>query len=323
MTDRRQLWIDSPMEQRTRKDAAPVLAATVILARQHREGLQIYLLKRHPRSAFMAGKFVFPGGMVEPTTDRASAWQEHVDINLEKINLRFGGDLTGPEALSYAVAAIRETFEEAGVLLVDRANLSSRTLERVCEMRLGRGMKKGWFFRQANAEGWILKLSALSRWSHWMTPKQMPRRYDTRFFLAIMPRGQVCRPDDRETTHGIWISPAKGLAANLAGDVPLSPPTLVVLNELMAFTSVENLLASARGRSWGPALLPRLIPLKNGAVIIEPWDAEYHKEEIAIDICELEKQILPVGAPFSGFGTVSACGGRLVPNGDVDLFSNI
>jgi len=287
------------MEQLTRKDAVPVSAATVILARQHREGLQIYLLKRHPRSAFMAGKFVFPGGMLEPTTDRATRWQEHVDIDLEEIHLRFGGDLTGPDALSYAVAAIRETFEEAGVLLIDMAISSRQTLERVDEMRLARGMKKGWFLRQASAEGWILTLSALSRWSRWITPRRMARRYDTRFFLAVMPRGQVCRPDNRETIHGIWISPSKGLAANLTGDIPLSPPTLVVLNELLVFTSIGDLLASARDRPWGPVLLPRLIPLKKGAVIIEPWDTEYHNEEIIIDSCGLEKQILPVGAPFS------------------------
>ena len=287
------------MEQLTKTAAIPVPAATVILGRQHREGLQIYLLKRHPRSAFMAGMFVFPGGMVESATDQASGWQEHVDLDPEEINSRFGGDLTGPEALAYAVAAIRETFEEAGVLLTDTAISSRQSLERIGNMRLSHGMKKGWFLRQASAEGWILKLSALARWARWITPTRMPRRYDTRFFLAVMPRGQICRPDNREATRGIWIRPSKGLAANLTGDIPLSPPTLVVLNELQAFTSIEDLLASARDRSWGAALLPRLLPLKNGAVIIEPWDTQYHNDEISIDICGLEKQILPVGAPFS------------------------
>lgn len=287
------------MKQIKTKAAMPVSAATIILVRQHRKELQVYLLRRHPRSAFMAGNFVFPGGMVDPTDGQAVEWQAHVDVDLEEIELRLGGGLTGPEVLSYAVAAIRETFEEAGVLLAYTPDSSSETLERICEMRQTRGLPKGWFLSRASAEGWILALSMLSRWSRWITPKEMQRRFDTRFFLASMPPGQVCKPDNREVTHGIWISPAKGLAANQTGDVPLSPPTLVVLNELLAFTSLEVLLASARNRSWDQAVLPRLISLEKGAVIIEPWDPEYNDEEISIDLCGLEKKLLPVGAPFS------------------------
>lgn len=287
------------MEKIKKEAMVPVPAATVILIRQHKEELQVYLLKRHPRSVFMAGHYVFPGGKVETADKRGAEWHEYADLDLAEVVFRLGGELTGAEALSYAVAAIRETFEEAGVLLADTAGSSSETLDGLGEQRLTSGMPKGWFFKQARAEGWTLTLSALSRWSHWITPKRMHRRYDTRFFLAAMPRRQTCRPDTRETTNGLWISPAKGLASNLAGDVPLSPPTLIVLDELLAFTSIDDLLVSARDRAWGTALLPRLIPWGKEAVIIEPWDVHYDKEEVRIDTNGLEKALLPVGAPFS------------------------
>lgn len=281
------------------KTTPPAASATVILVRQLREEIQVYLIKRHSRSAFMPDYFVFPGGVVDSSDGRETDWQKHVDLDPVEIDRRLGGDLTGSEVLPYAVAAIREMFEETGVLLIDRPGLSGWDLEKIRKMQLTSGWTDGWLLRQAHAGSWTLALSALLRWSHWITPLQMSRRYDTRFFLSVLPAEQVCRPDGREATDGIWINPAKGLAANQSGDVPLSPPTLIVLNELRAHTSLDGLLASTRQRPWGPALQPRLLPLEKGGVIIEPWDAEYGHGDIALDYGRLEDKLLPLGEPFS------------------------
>ena len=274
-------------------------AATVILTRQDAGELQVYLLKRSTRSGFMAGNYVFPGGVVDSGDRDFRFWKHQVDLDLDGISRRLGGNLSRPEALAYGVAAIRETLEEAGVFLAFRKKLNKGDLERICTLRLSADLPKDWFRNLAVSEGWILTLSALCRWSHWITPQLMKRRFDTRFFLASLPAGQSCRPDARETTHGLWISPEKGLAGNLAGEIPLSPPTLITLYQLLNYRSLQDLNMNAQDRLWGEALLPRLVPLDEGAVIVEPWDPLYHLAEIKIDSLELAKAVLPVGQSFS------------------------
>jgi 8-oxo-dGTP pyrophosphatase MutT (NUDIX family) len=274
-------------------------AATVILARDFAGELQIYLLKRSPQSGFMAGHFVFPGGTVDPADRDFEFWKTHIDTDLKDISTRLGGELADAEVLAYAVAAVRETVEEAGVLLAWRARQSDGDLERICNLRLSPGLAKDWFVQLATKEGWRLTLSDLCPWSHWLTPELMPRRFDTRFFLAAMPPGQRCRPDERETIQGLWISPSKGLAGNLAGVIPLSPPTVITLHELLQYTNLHELTTAARQRTWGNPLRPRLVPLAEGAVIVEPWDPMYACAEIKIDPAELAAAVLPVGVPFS------------------------
>jgi hypothetical protein len=127
----------------------------------------------------------------------------------------------------------------------------------------------------------------------------MKRRYDTRFFTACPPSGQESQPDTRETTDGLWVSPENELAGNLAGQIPLSPPTLITLHELLQYPSLQTLERDTENRQWGETYLPRLIPLDKGAAIIEPWDPQYNQEEIEININELKKSVLPVGKSFS------------------------
>jgi hypothetical protein len=210
-----------------------------------------------------------------------------------------GGGLTATETLAYGIAAIRETFEEAGVFLALKRDKNSEDLKWICKMRLSGDLLKGWFLKFVASEGWILALSVLSRWSHWITPELMKRRYDTRFFVASLPPGQHCQPDARETTHGIWISPEKGLAGNLAGEIPLSPPTLITLHQLLKYPTLKDLEKEAKIRRWGKVFLPRLVQLDQGMVIVEPWDTQYLQKEIDIDSNELETSILPVGKSFS------------------------
>jgi hypothetical protein len=127
----------------------------------------------------------------------------------------------------------------------------------------------------------------------------MKKRFDTRFFLAVIPEGQTCRPDLRETVHGVWVTPEEGLKRNLDGKIPLSPPTVVTLHQLLPFADLDTLLGEAESRPWGDPVRPRMIPLEKGAIIIEPWDPLYGRDRIEIDTGRLQSAVAPVGRPFS------------------------
>jgi 8-oxo-dGTP pyrophosphatase MutT (NUDIX family) len=275
-------------------------AATVILAREHQAQLQVYLLKRHAASGFMAGHYVFPGGILDPEDWQYNFWQRYVDLGGQDLYNRLGnGSLSAEQIVAYGVAAIRETLEEAGVFLARRANGSRADIEHAVRLRGREDLPADWFASLAKSQGWTLLLSALAPWSHWITPVRMKRRYDTRFWLACMPADQRCRPDQRETTHGLWVNPKEGLSSNFSGQVPLSPPTLVTLQQLLAFDSLADLKAEMLQRKWGAPIFPRMIPLERGAILIEPWDAAYEQPDIDIDVAGLEKTLLPAGEPFS------------------------
>ena len=274
-------------------------AATVILTREQAGRIQVYLLKRSAKSGFMAGNFVFPGGTIDAEDRDVDLFQAHSDLNMDGIEARFGGSLTGARALAYCVAATRETLEEAGVFLACHGDNHHQKLEEACRLRLSTDHAKGWFARLVADTGWCLTLTSLWRWSHWVTPELMKRRFDTRFFIADMPADQNCQPDSRETVQGVWVSPQEGLDGNMDGTIPLSPPTLVTLHELLGYQRMGDLRTAFRHRQWGQAILPRLVPLTEGAVIVEPWDPQYDETEIHISRKALSASILPVGEPFS------------------------
>jgi len=274
-------------------------AATVILTREQAGTLQVYLLKRSPKSGFMAGNFVFPGGTVDGNDHHFKLFNNCCDLTPDEITIRFGPDLSDEQALTYCVAAVRETLEEAGIFLASSNNSSTADLERINSLRLAANLENDWFVKLVENEQWRLSLSALDSWSHWITPVLMKRRFDTRFFIAEMPAGQFCRPDARETVQGLWLSPREGLVGNMSGNIPLSPPTLVTLHELSKYQTLKDLQIEAANRSWGQTIQPRLVPLPEGAVIVEPWDPMYHQKVINIDPEDLPSSVLPVGTSFS------------------------
>jgi 8-oxo-dGTP pyrophosphatase MutT (NUDIX family) len=288
-----------PMAAKHKIPADPVAAATVILTRQQAGELQVYLLRRAETSGFMAGNYVFPGGLLDPEDHNTSLWKDHVDLDADGLVNCLGGGLSATEALVYSIAAIRETFEEAGVFLAFKDDDNTQGLKKILKTRLAGSLPKGWLAKLVVSRGWILTLSALSRWSHWITPELMKRRFDTRFFVASLPAGQHCEPDGRETTHGIWISPEKGLAGNLTGEIPLSPPALITLHQFLQYSTLNDLENDTQNRQWGDALLPRLVHLDQGMVIVEPWDPQYARSDIQINSSDLKASLLPVGKPFS------------------------
>jgi 8-oxo-dGTP pyrophosphatase MutT (NUDIX family) len=262
--------------------------------RRRGEELQVYLVKRSPQSGFFPGNYVFPGGGVGSQDQGSDPWEAHADLPAAEIANRFG---TAPEISPFCVSAVRETFEEAGVFLGTPEESAGSWLETAGLERISKGLPKGWLRDGAMQGLCTLGLSMLWPWSHWITPVGMPRRFDTRFFIAFMPPGQACSPDCRETVEGIWVRPEEGLAANLRGEIPLSPPTVVTLHQLLPYRSAGDLEAALKTRSWGEPMLPRLVRLPRGAMIVEPWDPEYDRERVPSE--DLEEHVLPWSEPFS------------------------
>ncbi len=286
---------ESSMEN-LKRPPKPRPAATVVLLREREERLEVYLLKRSPESPFFPGNYVFPGGTVMTEDGDADFWKSHVDLAPAQMKARWGG---GQEEslLAFGVSAIRETFEEAGVFL-GFAGEGAGGWETVCRSRTRERLHKGWLREQALQEAWVLGLSQLAPWSHWVTPEAMPRRFDTRFFVAFMPSGQNCSPDHRETTHGAWVNPRGALEGNLRKEMPLSPPTLVTLHGLLPYSNRTEVETALKGRTWGEPLLPRFMHLSCGAMIVEPWDPMY-SEDIDVDATRLEEKIPDIGKSFS------------------------
>jgi 8-oxo-dGTP pyrophosphatase MutT (NUDIX family) len=273
-------------------------ASTVVLARQGRDGLEVYLLRRSGKSSFFPGSYVFPGGAVEPGDLNASFWQDHVDLGLEEISERLGGGLSLEYTFGHGVSAIRETFEEAGVLLAHEVEDRPEGIQKMCHLRRDGNLPKSWLKDWVMSGMGVLSFSRLVRWAHWVTPEAMKRRFDTRFYVALMPPGQECLPDRQETTHGIWISPEGALSGNLRKEIPLSPPTVVTLHEFLPYSGIRDLEAEAKTKPWGEARFPRLVNLKKGAVILEPWDPMIH-DQTPVREEGLDGKVLPVGRPFS------------------------
>jgi 8-oxo-dGTP pyrophosphatase MutT (NUDIX family) len=275
----------------------PRPAATIILVRDSESGLQTYLLKRSSRSKFFPSSYVFPGGVLDEDDKDITFWVNHIDISMADVSRRFGGDnLKGKKVIPYCVAAIRETFEEAGALIVQDQPTS---YQEVCRIRLPGGLETGWLKDLVSRSDSILNLAALSRWSHWITPKRMKYHFDTLFFVAIMPEGQTCTPDEKETEAGLWISPKEALAANLESAIPLTPPTIVTMHELLDYPDTASLQIEWETRPWGEARLPRMIQTASGPIILEPWDPEYQAGGDDLKLKGEESKIFSSLEPFS------------------------
>lgn len=277
---------------------APRPSATVILLRREGGEPLVYLLRRNPHSGFMGGFYVFPGGTVE-AQDRHPDWYRHMDIHPRQFEERFGGNGSSNEILAYLVAAVRETLEEAGVLLGYKPEaFGSDDADRTHRLRCGEDFSREWFRKAISSEGWKLAASRIHRWARWVTPEQMQRRFDTRFFLTGLPEYLHCRPDGHETVHGIWLSPRQALAANSEGRTPLSPPTLMTMQEMLFYETFDSLLKAAEKRHWGDARMPRLVRLDGGErLILAPWDPAYHQR--GLDIEPGRATLLPPGTAFS------------------------
>jgi 8-oxo-dGTP pyrophosphatase MutT (NUDIX family) len=245
----------------------PRPASTVIVARPGSEdGFEVFLIKRHGASGFMAGAHVFPGGRVDESD---AAWEERLDGSAHAAAVELlGGDVPAPEAVAFAVAAVRETAEECGLFLARRGETPIGADE-AAKLFARLKAKEPWddIMREA---GLVPDVAALRAMAWWITPEEEPKRYDTRFFLAEAPADQMADVDGHEATEGDWFSPRAALAAYYGGDISLAPPTLATLEDL----EPANTVAEARELALpvDQPICPKLIAGDEGLVLALPGD---------------------------------------------------
>lgn len=213
-------------------------------------GIEVLLLERHQDSVFAPGALVFPGGKLDPTDDVPAARVRMRDPAGWAVRLGVADEAA---ARAMLVAAVRETFEESGLLLAvgrDGQPLADGALpdNEVATLRAAlaeRGSSVDWRPWLAEHE-LVLDLDALAMWSWWVTPVGPPRRYDTRFLVAHAPAAQTPSHDQVETTSMRWISPQAALAAHAAGELHMILPTRRTLDQLSAYGDVDAVLQAAR-----------------------------------------------------------------------------
>jgi len=204
-----------------------------MVLRDGHEGLEVLLLRRNPQSVFVPGAHVFPGGAVEPADGSAHPLAPGAPSDLEA-SQRLGLDQGG---LAFWVAAVRETFEEAGLLFAD-----GPVDEAVADRRAIAAGERG--LAEACAEhGLTLRLGDLRYFGHWITPPGGPRRYTTRFFVAPVPPDQDHAHDDAEAVDSEWVRPQQALDRFAAGEWELILPTERSLRALAPFEDVAAVLA--------------------------------------------------------------------------------
>lgn len=251
--------------------AQPRDAATVMLLRPATAGLEVYMLRRKASMAFAPGAFVFPGGSVDVRdAEERIAWAGPDAA-------QWGAVFDAPEALARALvcAAVRETFEESGVLLAGEspasvvADTTGPGWEKDRNALIDRSVSLAELLARRNL---VLRADLLRPWSRWITPVIEPRRFDTRFFAAALPPGQRTRDVGGEAAQVAWVGPTDALAAGKRGEIRLFPPTAVTLSELAAYGSPQDALTSPR----------RVVPVipavaqRDGAVwLTVPGIAEY------------------------------------------------
>ena len=253
----------------------PVPAATVTLVRDSDAGPEVLMLQRNFQSGFMPGMYVFPGGALDAADDSPEARARCAGLDdpaaSSVLKLERGG-------LAYWVAAIRESFEEAGILLACDAGGGMVALSeaagierfRVHRQALNAGEQE--FIALLVRENLRLPADRLVYFSHWITPLGAPRRYDTRFFVARAPDAQDALHDNLETIDHVWVRPRSALDAHRRGKFNLRTPTLRTLELFAQFAAVDELIAAMRAQSEVPTILPRIA--KNGQRML-PGDPGY------------------------------------------------
>ena len=231
------------------------------------------MVRRHEGTAFMGGAHVFPGGRVDAADrDADDTWcdgLEHAARQLES--------LPSADALAYHVAAARELFEEAGVLLarhpggdyVSLAGAEDHERLKQDRERVHEGQRT--LRSVIEREGLRLALDALVLFAHWVTPPVDTRQFDTRFFMTRIPPHQTPAHDDTETTHSLWARPSEAIAQAKRDEIVLPPPTWSTLRELEPFESVKDALAWARRRTV-IRRMPKAIEQDGHRMLLLPGD---------------------------------------------------
>jgi len=247
-----------------------------MLLRDGRFGIEVLMVRRHLKSDFVGGAHVFPGGVLDP--DDSCAELCCVGLSDKLASTALGIERGG---LAFWVAAIRECFEETGIMmaygpsgsLLNLANPHQQAWLGEQRRRLQRRELR--FVDIVREQGLGLATDRVHYWAHWITPEEQPRRYDTRFFLASVRDGQSGMLEGDEVTESVWVNPQAALKKAKMGEWIVVLPTLYNLKLLSRFGSVDETEAAATTRQPEPAILPKLVRGEAGIRILLPGDAEY------------------------------------------------
>ena len=259
----------------------PRPAATVIVVRDgpHPTApLEVLMLQRDHRVDFVGGAHVFPGGGVDPGDGGPGTERLCVGLGDEAASATLGVASAG---LAYWVAAVRECFEESGLLFASRADgrpisfADPGVAERLAAQRAALNARERSFLEVCESEGLVLAVGALHYFAHWITPEGSPRRYDTRFFVARAPEGQSPAHDVGEMVADLWVRPSDALERYRAGEMELILPTIENLQAIAQFPTAQELLDSASAAGEVPTVLPRMVVDGGGVRLLLPGDPGY------------------------------------------------
>jgi 8-oxo-dGTP pyrophosphatase MutT (NUDIX family) len=256
-----------------RNHETPAPSASVVLLRDGADELEVFLLRRHGQSSVLGGAYVFPGGKVDAADAR---WVERLDRDRETLHTLLGEPgLARDEAAGLYVAAMRELFEEAGILLAEVTPAQAA--------QAWAALRAGQHFDAVLAPTDLkLAASALQPWSRWITPTLSSvgrRRFDTRFFLATVPPGQDAGHDEHEATESLWIAPRAALRQYWDNRIDLAPPQIMSLTHLARHRDVASAFAAARARQ-PPCIRPEPHDVEGTRVLCypgDPWHPEGEK----------------------------------------------
>ncbi|MGW7485748.1 NUDIX hydrolase [Streptomyces sp. NPDC054786] len=232
--------------------AEPRRAATVLLLRDSTAGPTVHMLRRRVSMAFAGGAYAYPGGSVDRRDERPVAW---AGPSRAQWAVRMGVDPATAQTI--VCAAVRETFEEAGVLLAGTSAetvVADTTGEEWEADRAALVAHEVSFADFLGRRGLVLRSDLLGAWARWITPEFEPRRYDTWFFVAALPEGQRTRNASTEADRTVWIRPEEAAAGYDRGELLMMPPTIATLRALQPYATAADALAAAEAQNLTPVL---------------------------------------------------------------------
>jgi len=260
-------------------DDVPIRYASTLVLIDDRPDLQVLMLRRNAHSEFVADYWMFPGGALDDQDGHSDADSLSPTLSQKEANLCLRID---DGARNYWIAALRETFEEAFVLLassrengqpVDLRDTAVASRFEAHRTAVERGERT--FFEILRDENLVLDVDAMHYIARWITPQGPPRRYDTRFFLAAMPQHQTATHDNREAVHSEWIRPTDALQRFTEGESLMLPPTRGVLQVLSAFDNSQQALAEAAAQRNDADRAARRTGTSIDGPLLLPGDAGY------------------------------------------------
>jgi 8-oxo-dGTP pyrophosphatase MutT (NUDIX family) len=256
----------------------PRPAATVLALRDRYDGFEVLMLRRNLDSDFVGGAYVFPGGGVDGADAEPGVRSLALGITDDEASKRLGIESGG---LAYYVACLRELFEEAGLLIACTPSGEPVRLDHPEVVRRmaahRRAVNDGTmgFTEMMQTEHLFLDLRGLAYLAHWVTPQGPPRRYDTRFFVALAPSDQIAAHDEGETIADQWMRPAEALAAHERGELEMILPTIRNLETVAHFATSREVLGYARSLSAIARIEPRIATRDGQTVILLPGEQGY------------------------------------------------